>query len=303
MSWVAKNTTIPIPDVVAYDASTNNPIAHEYTLLSRADGVTLSEIYHGLDEEQLGQILDQLAGFLTQLHTPSWDAIGGLTLDKRGEAVVGRVVDETFWQAGDVEKLWPEGETVESLNIRGPYSSYVDFVSGQVRQYLRLIQLHEKLAFMRDVTPRLEAFLAALPQHADELNRGPLWLAHKDLHFANMLYDATSGKITAILDWEFSGIVPAVQWDPRRSFLWNGRDTADGVKERQRVLEVFGQRCKQSGAALLDDAVHSSPLQKAMQDVADFLRAIVEVVPRDQRKELVPKWRETVLENVARFGI
>ncbi|KAK3349257.1 hypothetical protein B0T25DRAFT_569905 [Lasiosphaeria hispida] len=207
MSWVAKNTTIPIPDVVAYDASTNNPIAHEYTLLFRADGATLSGIYDSLDEEQLGQILDQLANFLTQLHA---------------RTQLGR----------DRQR-----ETVESLNIRGPYSPYVDFVSGQVRQCLRLIHLHAKFAFMRDVAPRLEVFLAVLPQFADEPNRWPLWLAHKDLHFAHMLYDAASGNTTA------------------------------------------------------------------MQDVADFLRAIVEVVPRDQRKELVPKWKETVLENVARFGL
>lgn len=37
--------------------------------------------------------------------------------------------------------------------------------------------------------------------------------------------------------------------------------------------------------------------------MADFLRAMVEVVPRDQRKDLVPSWRATVLENIARFDV
>jgi hypothetical protein len=41
MSWVSQHTTIPIPDIVAYDCSSNNPLAHEYTLLHRVQGATL----------------------------------------------------------------------------------------------------------------------------------------------------------------------------------------------------------------------------------------------------------------------
>lgn len=40
-----------------------------------------------------------------------------------------------------------------------------------------------------------------------------------------------------------------------------------------------------------------------MQTVGGFLCAIVEVVPRDQRKDLVPSWRATVLHNVAAFDV
>lgn len=33
-------------------------------------------------------------------------------------------------------------------------------------------------------------------------------LAHKDLHVANTTYNEFNERITGILDWEFSGIVP-----------------------------------------------------------------------------------------------
>lgn len=121
----------------------------------------------------------------------------------------------------DVEALWPEGETVTTLNIRGQFPTYVDFVSAQIQQSVRLIQIHDNLAFMRDLIPRLEAFVAALQTHAGDLNKVKLRLAHKDLHFANVMID-TSGEIIAILDWEFSGVMPFTKWNPRRSFLWNG---------------------------------------------------------------------------------
>lgn len=301
MSWISNNTAIPIPDVVAYDSSVENPIAHEYTLLSRVEGATLSEIYQSLDDQQIGQILDQLADFLTQLHAHEWNAIGGLTRRDDGEIVVSQCLDETFWQVPDIEKLWPEGETVASLNIGGPYPTYIDLIARQVQKYIHLIQIHEKLAFMRDVIPQLEAFLTALPKHSEQLNKVRLRLAHKDLHFANILYDTTSRKITSILDWEFSGVVPFTKWNPRRSFLWNGQDNEESGNEKQRLLGLFAERCKERDIPVLEDANFSSPLQESMQKVADFLRAITEVAPRDQRKDLVPGWKATVLENIACF--
>ncbi|XMA20796.1 hypothetical protein WAI453_013587 [Rhynchosporium graminicola] len=303
MSWIGKHTTIPIPDIIAYDSSVDNPIAHEYTLLSRVEGMTLSEIYQTLSHQQISQILNQLIDFMTQLHAYEWKSIGGLRLDDHGGLVVGQIVDETFWQNADIEKLWPRGETVTTLNIGGPYPSYIEYISAQVRTNVRLIKIHEKLAFMMDTIPRIEAFLAALQKHANELNNVSLRLAHKDLHFANMLYDASSNRITAILDWEFSGIVPFPLWNPRRSFLWNGQDDEDSRIEKQRLLDLFSQRCKASGVTLMQDAKFSTPRQESMQKVADFLRAIVEVSPREQRADLVQSWKATMLENIAHFDV
>jgi hypothetical protein len=72
MTWVKQNTSIPIPDLVAFDASsTTNAIGHEYTLLSLIEGTALSEKHQSLTEAQISSILDQLADYLSQLHTHS----------------------------------------------------------------------------------------------------------------------------------------------------------------------------------------------------------------------------------------
>ena len=57
---------------------------------------------------------------------------------------------------------------------------------------------------MRDALPRIKAFLDALSQSAEMINGVQLRLAHKDLHFGNILYDSDSSKITAAIDWELS---------------------------------------------------------------------------------------------------
>ncbi|KAF5627244.1 uncharacterized protein FTJAE_9329 [Fusarium tjaetaba] len=271
------------------------------TLLSHIPGVTLSDIYGSLSDKQHNDILDQLIDFLTQLQAHPWDGIGGLTFDHRGDVQLGPVVDETFWQVPDIQALWPEGETVATLNIGGPYETYVEYIIAHVAKYIRLIQTHEKLAFMRDIIPRLEAFVAALPRHSKELNNIKLRLAHKDLHFANMMYDPSTGKITGILDWEFAGVVPSPSWNPRRSFLWNGIDTPESLAQKYKLMEVFEERCKDKGCTVLEDAQFTSTLQEHTQGAVDFLRAIVEVSPRGQRQDLVQSWKLKVQENISYF--
>ena len=51
--------------------------------------------------------------------------------------------------------------------------------------------------------------------------------------------------------------------------------------------------------AVLENATFSSSLQESMQAVVDFLRSIVEALPRDQMKDFVTSGRATVPENVA----
>ncbi|KLP17880.1 uncharacterized protein LW94_10746 [Fusarium fujikuroi] len=303
MTWLSKNTTIPLPEVIAHDAYNKNPIAHEYSLLSRVQGATLSDFYDSLSDKQMNQIFDQLIDFLTQLQAHPWQGIGRLILDDQGQVQLGPVVDETFWQIPDIEALWPEGETVATMNIGGPYKTYVEYMIAHVTKYIRLIQTHEKLEFMRDIIPRLEAFVTALPERANELNNVKLRLAHKDLHFANIIFDPLSGEITGILDWEFAGVVPYPQWNPRSSFLWNGIVTSESLNEKYRLLGVFKKRCKEKGCTLFEETQYTSSLQEDMQRAVDFLRAIVEVSPRGQRQELVHGWKYTVLENIAKFGI
>jgi hypothetical protein len=95
--------------------------------------------------------------------------------------------------------------------------------------------------------------------------------------------------------------VPLPRWDPHWAFLWNGRYGDDSLKEKQRPMDRFQRRCIDRGASVLEDAKSTSPLQETMQTVANYLRAITEVVPRDQRKDLVVDWKAVVLSNIVRF--
>lgn len=53
----------------------------------------------------------------------------GLNVNSNKDIVVAQVVDETFWQVAGIERLYPEGETVVTLDIGGPYSTYVKHIA------------------------------------------------------------------------------------------------------------------------------------------------------------------------------
>ncbi|KAI1204807.1 phosphotransferase enzyme family-domain-containing protein [Annulohypoxylon truncatum] len=313
MKWISQHTEIPIPKLISYESSDQNPLGYEYTLLPRIPGKPLYDILQQLDDKQMDEILDQLADFLVELHSHRWNKIGGINIDGEGNFHVSRVMDENFWTAHQTSS-WPAGETIHTLNIGGPFRTYVDYITAQIKLYIRLIRLHDRLEYYRPQADSLKLFLGALNRHAEELNKTRFILAHKDLHFGNIMYDQASGKITAILDWEFSGVVPAPKWNPRKAFLWNCDRTEKSKAEKERLVQRFAQRCEERGVKPLPDEVeYTSPRQKAMQEIADHVRAIIEVSVAEQYSETthlklqideqVEEWGNTVTKALAVFGI
>jgi aminoglycoside phosphotransferase (APT) family kinase protein len=72
---------------------------------------------------------------------------------------------------------------------------------------------------------RIRFFIATIQTltYAEELDKAAYVLAHTELHFSNVMCDRAHPDfpITAMLDWEFSGVAPAPRWDPPRALLWN----------------------------------------------------------------------------------
>lgn len=308
MRWVQTHTSVPVPAVVRFDATEDNPLGHEFTLLERAPGISVDKVYGRLDDAAKHGLVGQLAEFLDELQARGWESMGGLRfVDDGDEIVPGQVVDETFWQAPDIDKFWSATETVSSLNVGGPYEKYTDLCAAYLEKFIYAIERHESLAWMHDLTQRLTAFRNLLTNHCEtveqlKLNDTRLVLAHKDLHFANIMFEPVSGKITSVLDWEFAGVVPASRWNPARAFLWNGTYSDESKAEKEELMASFAKVCKEKAVPVLEDA-EANEYQQAMQTVVSFMRAIVEVCPRGEKEDAARGWRKTVEEALLKFGV
>jgi Phosphotransferase enzyme family len=305
LAWISKNTSIPVPSVVHYDSTTNNPLKREFIILTRSPGVTLSDIYDSLSQEQLDDICRQLMTFLHEIHQHPFTQIGGLVHSPTNpeEIVSGPILDEHFWFTPDVKRYFTTDETFESLNIRGPFTSYTDYTLAIMQKYIHVASVQKDLTFMHPHIPRLQTFCNVLPNFASELDRTKIRLAHKDLHFANMLYDQSTGRISGILDWEFASTVPFQIWDPVRAFLWNAKPGQESYDEKYRLRDQFAEICKEGGVSFWDDAGFTSELQEKMHNVSNMMRIIVTLIPRGQFVERAGEFVDTLLKNVEAFGV
>jgi len=309
LSWLRQHTGIPVPDVLAYDVTLNNPLEREFMLLNRCPGVAVSDIYSTLSDTQLDSLINQLIDIQSELHTHEFYAIGGLAHSSSSPSTIipGLILDEHFWLTPDITTYFPT-QTFHSMNALGPFPNYVSYTTASTQKHIHAIRLNSSLAKHKDLLPRLSAFLLILPSHAEILNDVPIRLAHKDLHFANILVDPTTMRITAILDWEFAGTVPFPRWDPARAFLWNGQPGDEAFKEKYRLRARFEEICREreeNGEVVtwVKDRAFTSGLQESMHNVMNYLRCIVTMVPRDQSLDLVDRWRELLEKDLEFFGV
>ncbi|KKK12602.1 hypothetical protein P175DRAFT_0435503 [Aspergillus ochraceoroseus IBT 24754] len=309
MTWIHENTKIPVPRVIRYSASEDNPIGYEFTLLEKAHGVSVDKVYPSLTMETKLKLIHQLTDYLVELHSHSWSSpyVGGLAL-QNGKVIAGPPIEENFWQTPDLAKYWSgTQETLESLNPTNGegYQGFVAYNIACLQRYIHAIQVHPALISFRDMIPRINAFVSALdsPEYAEELNRVTYVLAHKDMHFANIVCDLDDREwpITAVLDWEFSGVVAAPRWNPPRAFLWNGRHEPEDKEERNNLEERFENICLEQGGGRMLEQMKLNPLQDSMQTAVNYIRAIVEVCPRGQAADKVTGWRQVAEDAMSAF--
>jgi hypothetical protein len=287
MKYVRNHTAIPVPAVVRYDASWNNPLGREYTLLERVRGRSVDTMYDELSEDVKIRLVKQLTDILLTISQKDWSHVGGLRMTANGEYEPGPVMEDTFWMLPDIKKYWGDTETVETLNPKGPYANQVTYVQAYLQCFIHAIQRHHTLAWLRDLNIRLQKLMELVPDMPG-LFETRLILAHKDLHFCNVMA-TEDGLITGIIDWEFAGIVPANRWDPVKAFLWNGKETSQAKEEKERLRPYFEAELNATSAERWWTV---DPNVEIVWDVIRYVRALIEVCPKGQQQDKVGDWRK-----------
>ncbi|KAH8671475.1 phosphotransferase enzyme family-domain-containing protein [Xylariales sp. PMI_506] len=208
LQLVTDKTTLPVPEVIAYDDSSTNEIEYEWILMELMLGRPVHEHWRQMSMEQKETLVKEVAGFQAQLLgcTPSipeesFRGIGtlGAACDK-GTAVIGPLVSQLFCTGDNYNYPVP----------RGPFSCTYNWLRAYLDVIIRSQQ--DAMANAEDdedredaendlkMTKRLEDLLPILFTQETESERTVLW--HDDLNLHNILVDA-NGRITAVIDWEF----------------------------------------------------------------------------------------------------
>ena len=306
IAWIAKNTSIPVPEVVRYDATSDNLLGHEFLLQMRCPGVTAGSIYDHLTPKQMDYILKQMHDFMLQLWRIPIGHIGGFRLSVNGQIEPGPCVEWECWQEGSIGKHWGPGESFETLNAIEPgYATFSEFAQARLVKNIRSLRIHDSMSWVdRQQIDRLEQIVSILrnPERQSRINDTSFRLAHRDLHFWNFVIDPTTCKITGVLDWEFAQCVPMPLANLSSSpFLNSCKRTDESRAECRRLVARWLEELKmtEEGAEMLQALVWKHPDQEALWDILNYTRCVIEVCPRGVQLDQAKGWWEKVTAAVA----
>ncbi|KAE8343869.1 hypothetical protein BDV24DRAFT_172510 [Aspergillus arachidicola] len=214
---------LPVPKVLAYSATSDNPVGAEYIIMDRVDGESLSSKWLTLKTEEVINIMEQLAhmeqkifsfqfpGYGSLYHECDIEGQSHISIDG-GDFCIGPLAARQFWH----------GERSQMDIDRGPWISPEDCFTSAARREAAWIREHAKpqprrrflLPTNYNIDPSqhvslLSRFLKIAPFLVPpEPGLSSPALRHPDLSLSNILLEPGSNKIASIIDWQDAIIFP-----------------------------------------------------------------------------------------------
>lgn len=78
INYLRLHTSMPVPYIYAWDANPYNRLGHEYIIMSKAPGVPLHRVFHRLKEDEMHDLLKNLATLIVELSMHRFSHVGSL---------------------------------------------------------------------------------------------------------------------------------------------------------------------------------------------------------------------------------
>lgn len=187
MKYVRMHTTIPVPEIYAFDTASNNPAKLPYILMECIHGWRTPPRLQELPNEVLAKVLDQLANVLLQLSTLQFPNIGYLQEDADNGIRIDAMLDR-------------KGRRV------GPFASALEYYRWRADQPLN--RSNDSLVDIQDARFHSYLYQLTLPFLMNGFrSNGPFPLAHNDLGVHNALFD-DNWRLVGVIDWSGACVVP-----------------------------------------------------------------------------------------------
>ena len=254
MRLLSKETTIPIPEVYAFDAASTNEIGAPYILMSFIPGDTVSSKWFDetgptpLEERRL-RTLDSVASAMSQLRKFQFDKIGALqflpgTSDSLGDTItVGPCYQ---WEEPDFE----DEKGIQDIRIIefGPFEtskSYLQHYLNNTRPVLKKARPGRgSCAFLDMMIPYLP------PSGKRSSTKETFVISLPDFDSQNIMIDE-QGNLTGIIDWDHVQTVPRFlgyasfpgwitrDWDPLMYVYYHLPDRENSPEELKRYRRRY----------------------------------------------------------------
>ncbi|CAM6127235.1 unnamed protein product [Calypogeia fissa] len=227
-------SSVPAPRILAWD-SKGEEFGVEYTVMRKLEGIRLQDVWNDLSFEKKQNVVGQLAELVVSYRSRTEPLAASLPQGKIGNFMIR---GGPRCQSGEMDTVdFDVGPTLEGL---GPWWSYNAYLKTQLEVKMESVRKDPRMKAMKALLPKVEALLETL-ETGDEIRDSVQFVfTHGDLNIQNLLvtYINDLPKITAVLDWEWSGMFPAEE-EFFCSFEFIMDEAADGTNEREQLQSHF----------------------------------------------------------------
>jgi len=211
MTYLRRNTSIPIPEIYGFDETTNNEIGAPYVMMEFVDGFSVDELWFkdtGPTPLPLRRIriLQTLAEAMSKLSKFQFDRIGALDFDSDD-----KILDPKRILEFEVEDESAELKDMESGIDKGPLFRRIGPFDSSSAYFEALLAMQEPPQSNCSVGARhlLKLMIRCLPPSLATREPCPesFVLAHPDLGSQNVLV-SEDGTLVALIDWDQIQTVP-----------------------------------------------------------------------------------------------
>jgi hypothetical protein len=328
ITFVQLHTEIPVPQIIAFDDSSENELGFEYILMEMLPGETLRTRWRKLSGDAKRKLVKQVANYQAQLFCRRFNYIanffarpGALPISKQSSHSTiavdtkhapkerQRDVFDVFYLGQVVSMIFFWGDHITQDVPRGPFEKSEDWIRARLKLVLtdqerikKTSDDEDDLEEAEDAIKVVKRLLKLLPSvFPSSTDTSELFvLFHDDLSMENILVDG-DGEITGIIDWECVSTLPL--WRASAPVFLKGRDRNQEPKRDEYAPdngeEDAGGLTKE---ALDNEGVNSLYWEHLLEYELTMLRGLfseemkkVADIPRFVEMEAaIPEWTDIV---------
>ena len=241
IKYLRARTSIPIPDVFAWDADEGNPMGFEWILMEKVAGLPLQDVWYpadgsgSVDWQVKQRVVEVIAESVAQMWRLRFTVGGSLYLPD-GIDLPGLVENDDLTSSGgtsvtvgrivSMEFFWENHHQLTDIE-RGPFHSSGPWLQSRLRFVIadadRILQHTnqtqgiqdaapdtdevEQATFMKETAERLLRQLPNFIPKFDNTRPELFTLSHSDFSANNILVDS-SGFLVGAIDWECTNALP-----------------------------------------------------------------------------------------------
>ncbi|PQE05334.1 aminoglycoside phosphotransferase protein [Rutstroemia sp. NJR-2017a BVV2] len=245
INFIRQYTDIPVPQILAFDDSSENELGFEWILMDMLPGATLRTKWRKFSQDVKQDLIKQIAKYQIQLFGYKFPAIGNIFITRENQLrenglystqevlqerqfslpILGQLVSMIFFWGDHITQDIPRGPFVNSDNwIR----ARLTLVLIDQERIIRTSEDEDDIEDAQTAKALAERLLELLPSilPPNDNTTEQSILFHDDLSMQNILVD-DNGKLTGIVDWECVSTLP----------LWRACGFPEFLKGRERNKE------------------------------------------------------------------